>query len=54
MGDIGKPIRETERPAPSPVVVPERKPAPASPQPAPVAPPGKCDREPEPVEGAHA
>ncbi len=27
MGDIGKPIRETERPAPAPVRVPEREPA---------------------------
>jgi len=28
MGDIGKPIRETERPAPVRTPVPEREPAP--------------------------
>ena len=39
MGDIGKPIRETERPAPVRVPVPEREPRRAPP---PV-------REPEPV-----
>jgi hypothetical protein len=32
MGDIGKPIRETERPAPVRVPVPEREPAPQQPQ----------------------
>jgi hypothetical protein len=38
MADIGKPIRETERPAPVPLPVPER---------APVTPPPQ--RKPEPV-----
>jgi hypothetical protein len=52
MGDIGKPIRETERPAPVPAPAPRREPAPADPQPSPVAPPG--ERETEPVEGAQA
>lgn len=28
MGDIGKPIRETERPAPVRIPLPEREPAP--------------------------
>ena len=37
MADIGKPIRETERPAPVPLPVPER---------APVAPPAQPKREP--------
>jgi len=41
MGDIGKPIRETERPAPVRVPEPEREPPP---------PP----REPEPVEAQRA
>lgn len=47
MGDIGKPVRETERPAPVrlPVPEPEREPAhePAPPE-----------REPEPVEARRA
>ncbi|MDX6682708.1 MAG: hypothetical protein QOG94_2747 [Solirubrobacteraceae bacterium] len=38
MADIGKPVRETERPAPVPLPVPEREPLPAPPQ-----------RTPEPV-----
>ncbi|HEV7805656.1 MAG TPA: hypothetical protein VGO80_07560 [Solirubrobacteraceae bacterium] len=32
MADIGKPIRETERPAPVPLPAPERDPAPAPPR----------------------
>jgi len=42
MGDIGKPLRETERPAPVRPVVPD-----AEPHPQPAAPPPQ--REPEPV-----
>jgi hypothetical protein len=41
MGDIGKPIRETDRPEPVRVPVPEPAPPPPEPKPAP---------EPEPVE----
>ncbi len=43
MGDIGKPIRETERPAPVRTPVPEPKREPAPPQ-----------REPEPVKARRA
>jgi hypothetical protein len=42
MGDIGKPIRETERPAPVRIPAPEREPEPEH---APARPP----REPDPV-----
>jgi hypothetical protein len=52
MGDIGKPIRETERPAPVPA--PAREPAPAAPLPLPAGPPGDRGRAHEPVEGARA
>jgi hypothetical protein len=48
MGDIGKPIRETERPAPVRVPEPEREPPPPPREPPP--PP----REPEPVEAQRA
>jgi hypothetical protein len=50
MGDIGKPIRETERPAPVPAPAPRREPAPPEPQPVPTGPPG--EHETEPVEDA--
>ncbi len=52
MGDIGKPIRETERPAPVPAPAPPREPAPVEPERVPAAPPG--EHEIEPVEGATA
>jgi hypothetical protein len=45
MGDIGKPIRETERPAPVRVPVPEPEPEREAPPP---------QREPEPVEAQRA
>ncbi len=45
MGDIGKPIRETERPAP--VRAPE-------PEPEPIREPPPPEREPEPVEAQRA
>jgi hypothetical protein len=43
MGDIGKPLRETERPAPVPTAPPDREPLPERappPQPAPAEPAG--------------
>jgi hypothetical protein len=36
MGDIGNPIRETERPAPVPPATPDRPPVEAPPKPEPV------------------
>jgi hypothetical protein len=41
MAEIGKPIRETERPAPVRLPVPEREPAPRQ--------PARPDRAPEPA-----
>ena len=48
MGDIGKPVRETERPAPVRTPLPDPVP---EPEPVPAAPP---ERESEPVEALGA
>jgi len=52
MGDIGKPIRETERPAPVRAPEPEPEPEREPPPPERQAPPP--EREPEPVEAQRA
>lgn len=55
MGDIGKPIRETDRPAPVRVPEPEPEPEPdREPEPEPDREPPPPPREPEPVEAQRA